>query len=524
MRTLKDYAKYLRENCLREYSKNYIDIIRSMDIPIVKLALEKGMVKSLEDEETIQRTIKSQEDYFLSIEQGTIFEKAAISLRNWEQDKVPGIKRNEVQPSDLILIYAAQKKAIYKFLPRFTKNTEEAAAIITELESCYMTLQDEAVKLLFKIQQETQQQLNQSESELKRLNNFLDSVLENIPNMVFVKNAHDLKFVRFNKAGEKLLGYSKEDLLGKNDYDFFPKEQADFFTANDHAVLGQNDIIDIPEEPINTKQGPRWLHTRKIPIKGPDGKAVYLLGISEDITEIRSARLELEKKTKELERSNTELEQFAYVASHDLQEPLRTVSSYVQLLASRYKGRLDSEADEFIDFAVDGSKRMRQLIQSLLEYSRVNRVKPFEWINLNDVLDEIKQDMKDQIKETGAIIKHNGMPKIYGDVVLIGQLFQNLIGNAIKFKGDQIPEIEIGGKRKNGEYIFSVKDNGIGIQKEYNEKIFVIFQRLNNREKYPGTGIGLSICKKIVERHGGKIWVESEPNKGSCFYFTIKAA
>jgi PAS domain S-box-containing protein len=349
-------------------------------------------------------------------------------------------------------------------------------------------------------------------------------VLENIPNMVFVKDAQDLRFVRFNKAGEKLLGHTKKELIGKNDYDFFPKEQADFFTEKDNAVLRQNDIVDVPEEPIDTKQGQRWLHTKKIPILSPAGRATYLLGISEDITDIRDAKLALEQKTKELERSNSELEQFAYVASHDLQEPLRTISSYVQLLASRYKDKLDKDANEFIDFAVDGSKRMRTLINSLLEYSRVNRVKPFEWMELTDLMKEIQLDMKDQIKEANASIKYNGLPKIYGDVVLINQLFQNLIGNAIKFRGEKKPEVKITSKRKNGEYIFSVEDNGIGIKDEYAEKIFVIFQRLNSRDKYPGTGIGLSICKKIVERHGGKIWVESEPGKGAKFYFTIKAA
>ncbi|HTB06300.1 MAG TPA: PAS domain S-box protein [Bacteroidia bacterium] len=644
MKNLKDYAKYLRENCLKEYAIEYINILKSLDIPLLKLAVEKGLIKDIGDEESIERTTKSQYDYFLSIEDGSIYQKANINLRNWEEDKIPGIRRNEILPSDLILIYVAQKKAILKFLPRFIKSSEEAASIITELETCYMTLQDQAMKLLFKIQQETERQLRtaeeqfrlmvknakdyamlmldtegniqtwnegaerikgykaeevigkpisifyteednkkgipahnlkvarekgdseveglrvrkdgstywadtmytslydddgklngffkvtrnitprkKAEGDLKELNNFLDSVLENIPNMVFVKDAKDLKFVRFNRAGEKLLGYSKQDLLGKNDYDFFPKEQADFFVDNDKAVLGQQDIVDIPEEPIDTKRGTRWLHTRKIPIMGPKGNPEYLLGISEDITEIRNAQLELEKKTKELERSNTELEQFAYVASHDLQEPLRTVSSYVQLLASRYHGKLDKDADEFIDFAVDGSKRMRLLIQSLLEYSRVNRVKPFEWVDVNNVLDEVMLDMQDQIKESGAKIIHNGLPKIHGDVVLIGQLFQNLIGNAIKFRGDEIPEIHISAKKQNDKYLFSVKDNGIGMLQEYGEKIFVIFQRLNNRNKYPGTGIGLSICKKIVERHGGKIWVESEPGKGSNFFFTIKA-
>ena len=210
------------------------------------------------------------------------------------------------------------------------------------------------------------------------------------------------------------------------------------------------------------------------------------------------------------------------MASHDLQEPLRTISSYVQLIAERYKDKLDKDANEFIDFAVDGSKRMRLLINSLLEYSRINKINPFEWINVRDMIEVIVNDMKDQIKESGVKIKYDELPEIYGDPVLIGQLFQNLISNAIKFRSEKKPQIIISGEKKNDDYIFSVKDNGIGIKSEYMEKIFVIFQRLNSREKYPGTGIGLSICKKIVERHGGKIWVESEPGKGSTFYFTLK--
>lgn len=258
-------------------------------------------------------------------------------------------------------------------------------------------------------------------------------------------------------------------------------------------------------------------------IYGPNKKLTGFSKIIKDITEQKKAAEQLKSVNKELERSNSELEQFAYVASHDLQEPLRTISSYVQLLAERYKDKIDKDANEFIDFAVDGSNRMRLLINSLLEYSRVNKIKPFEVIEPAAIIREVLQDMNDQITESQATVKFKDLPEIYGDPVLIGQLFQNLIGNAIKFRGEKKPEIKIAGKKENGEYKFSVEDNGIGIKNEYAEKIFVIFQRLNSREKYPGTGIGLSICKKIVERHGGKIWVESKQGKGSVFYFTIKA-
>lgn len=237
----------------------------------------------------------------------------------------------------------------------------------------------------------------------------------------------------------------------------------------------------------------------------------------------KSLEQKVADRTLELKRSNEDLEQFAYVASHDLQEPLRTVTSYVQLLARRYKDKLDPDANDFINFAVDGSTRMRTLIQSLLEYSRVNSKRPFENINMNDLLNTQLSNLSESIKENNAIIKSESLPDIFGDPILISQLFQNLLTNAIKFKRDGNPEINITGKKMNNEYLFSVKDNGIGIPKEYADKIFVIFQRLHEADKFPGTGIGLAICKKIVERHGGKIWFESEPGKGTTFFFTIKA-
>jgi PAS domain S-box-containing protein len=251
------------------------------------------------------------------------------------------------------------------------------------------------------------------------------------------------------------------------------------------------------------------------------GNIVKMYGTIYDITEQKQKEAEIKQKSEELLRSNQELEQFAYVASHDLQEPLRMVTSYVQLLEKRYKDKLDEDANDFINFAVDGSNRMRTLINSLLEYSRVNRIKPFELINTNFLLEEILQNLISQIEENKAVIKCDELPSIYGDPVLIGQLFQNLITNAIKFKGEKKPEIIISCKKTKNELLFLVKDNGIGIPQEYAQKIFVIFQRLHNKEKYQGTGIGLAICKKIVERHGGKIWVESKINEGASFYFTI---
>lgn len=237
---------------------------------------------------------------------------------------------------------------------------------------------------------------------------------------------------------------------------------------------------------------------------------------------VMTARQDLEHSVKELARSNAELQQFAYVASHDLQEPLRMVSSYTQLLAKRYRGRLDADADDFIGFAVDGAARMQKLIQDLLAYSRVGtRNLERQAVSMDSVLEYATDMLQLVIKDTGAAVTHESLPSIKVDERQMTQLFQNLISNAIKFRGQEPPRIHVSATRLDGEWLFSVHDNGIGIEPQYADRIFVIFQRLHNRDDYPGTGIGLAICKKIVERHGGRIWMESEPGKGSTFFFTV---
>ncbi|MEK7375291.1 MAG: ATP-binding protein, partial [Thermodesulfobacteriota bacterium] len=260
------------------------------------------------------------------------------------------------------------------------------------------------------------------------------------------------------------------------------------------------------------------------------------IGTIRDITErkILNARLlaeiegrkkvqeRLKQMVKELERSNAELQQFAYVASHDLQEPLRMVSSYTQLLERRYKGKLDADADEFIAYALEGATRMRALTNDLLEYSRVGtRGRPFEPTDCAGVIQGALANLLAAVGESGAVVTYDGLPTVMADATQLTQLFQNLIGNAIKFRGKEPPRVRISAERQGKEWLFSVSDNGIGIAPEYTERIFNIFQRLHTRSEYPGTGIGLAICKKIVERHGGRIWVESEPGKGSTFHFTI---
>ena len=241
-----------------------------------------------------------------------------------------------------------------------------------------------------------------------------------------------------------------------------------------------------------------------------------------DISERKQVDEKLSQVMEELTRSNEELEKFAYVASHDLQEPLRMVSSFARLLENRYKGKLDQDADDFINFAVDGANRMQVLITDLLAYSRVGRwSNEFKEVSSEAVLERALSNLKTVVEQRGAVVTRDPLPVMMGDDSQLAQLFQNLIGNAVKFCKDRTPHIHVSSERRGNKWVFSVRDNGIGIAPEYFERIFLIFQRLHGKQEYPGTGIGLAICRKVAERHGGRIWVESEPGSGSTFYFTI---
>ncbi|MGE5410653.1 MAG: sensor histidine kinase [Clostridiales bacterium] len=241
-----------------------------------------------------------------------------------------------------------------------------------------------------------------------------------------------------------------------------------------------------------------------------------------DITENKNAEEKINSMMIELARSNRELDQFTHIVSHDLQEPLRVVSQFTRLLVDKNKGKLTSQSEEYASFILDGITRMNLLLVDLLKYARLTSMaNPFEETDLNKVVSDVLHDLTLQINDNNTEIIVNPLPTIMADPIQMRQLFQNLIGNAIKFNSERNSWIKISAQKRNNEWLFSVSDNGIGIDPQFSERIFLIFQRLNEREKYDGSGIGLTICKKITERHGGHIWVESELGKGSTFYFSI---
>ena len=348
---------------------------------------------------------------------------------------------------------------------------------------------------------------------------FSENVINSIPGIFYVINTAG-EFVRWNQNLEQVTEYSHDELSRILPADLYRGQERELVIERIQEVFQKGSASVMANLFSKTgKSTPFFLTGVMTEVMGEP----LLVGTGIDISERVAAEQALAEKARDLARSNQDLEQFAYVASHDLQEPLRMVASYLQLLERRYGDQFQGEAREFMDFAVDGATRMRQLINDLLAFSRVGtKDGDFEEIDLNQVLGQVHTNLMGVIEESGAVITHDPLPVIQADETQITQLYQNLIGNAIKFQKEGTPPgIHLGAKRVDGAWQFSVSDNGIGFDSDYQDRIFVLFQRLHNSDHYQGTGIGLAISKRIVERHGGRIWAESEEGKGSIFYFTL---
>ena len=406
---------------------------------------------------------------------------------------------------------------------------------ITELKELERALRETQDTLELKVKERTKElskcniRLESDIGEIKRIERALReseekfrALAENSPDIIS-RLDKELRYKYINH-GSNTLGLSSENLIGKKLEDITPLNGiTEIWMKSARKVLKTGKIQEMEFE-FPSIHGLKVFHSYIVP-EYDDGEIESLIVVSHDVTQRKQLEEELKETVKELRHSNRELQQFAYVASHDLQEPLRTITSFTQLIERRYKDKLDDDADEFIEYIVDAAKRMQTLINDLLNYSRVATMrKEFKLTDTEEILKFALNNLNTAICENNAEITHEKLPKIMADSGQMIQLFQNLIGNAIKFrKQDESPVIHIKAckSESKNEYVFSVQDNGIGMESQYVKRIFTIFQRLHTKEEYEGTGIGLAISKRVVERHGGQMWVESEFGKGSTFYFTI---
>ncbi len=370
--------------------------------------------------------------------------------------------------------------------------------------------------------------LEKSRSRLRDQTRILKSVFASMAEGVVVIDRCGKRLLS-NHAAELMIGLDRRDVAPERwaeVYGFFLPDRSTLCPSHEFPLVrvmrGQR--VDDAEFFVQNPNGGngRWVNFNSRPLVDDHGIVLGGIAVIRDVSEQKRAREIVAEQQRELERSNRDLEQFAYAASHDLQEPLRAVSGYCQLLQRRYKDQIDVKAQQYIAEAVNGARRMQALIEGLLAYSRVARKgNPLTPTDSQAAFDQALVNLEAAVAESGALVTHDQLPMVVADSMQLMLLFQNLIGNALKYRGADSPRIHVQAQERETDWLYSVQDNGIGIEPRHHDKIFLIFQRLHTRNEYPGMGIGLAICMKIVERHGGHLWVESEPGQGSTFFFNL---
>lgn len=491
------------------------------DVPVV------GVYEWLADWQICIVTEESQSEAFLAIEQlsSTILVASVFSLA---VSVIAGLSlaRSINQPIKKLIIGADQignEELGYHIELKGSQEMMHLAAAFNQMSDNLLLADEKNKQLLIELKswsKELEKRVDDRTLELEINNAFTESIINSMPGIFYMINKNG-DFIRWNKNLEEVTGYIYEEISRLRPIDIFPQQDREMIeeSIQDTFEIGEA-ILDTHIMAKDGKVTPYYITGLRTELDGQ----YYAIRTGIDMTELKQAEAALLEINKELARSNEELERFAYISSHDLQEPLRMVTSYLQLLERRYKSSLDDDAREFIDFAVDGATRMKQLINDLLSLSRVGtRGQELVPVSSQDALDYTLRDYVLLISETGASITYDQLPMVMADISQLKQVFHNLIGNAIKFCRDKNPDISISAKRVNHFWEFCISDNGIGIDQQFFDRIFIIFQRLHNSEEYKGTGIGLALCKKIIERHGGTIWVESAIGEGSKFYFTLPA-
>jgi PAS domain S-box-containing protein len=378
---------------------------------------------------------------------------------------------------------------------------------------------------------ESRQQLTERTAEALAANRFLDSIIENIPDMIFIKDAADLKYVRVNRAAEKLLGIPREHILGENAFALFPKSEAEFFVSVDRKVLASGVPEEIAEEPLTAAGKIHLIHTKKVAVLDERGVPTHTLGISEDITqkkemekEIFSLNAALRAHAEDLEASNKSLESFASAASHDLRSPLSVISGYAAILEKKYLSQLDETGQRYLGIIGTTTKRMAQLIDDLLAFSKLGRLEICKTgMDMHGLAQQVIAEMLPlHLDDKKPDIELGWLPPVPGDAALLRQVWTNLLSNAVKYSSRATsPRIEISGDIIGLEAVYSVRDNGAGFSMDHYDKLFEIFQRLHADDEFEGTGVGLPIVHRIVTKHGGRVWAEGKVDQGAVFHFAL---
>ncbi len=527
------------ELTLNRKDSSQVDVeLRSHPVTIKGERMVLGIARDITDRKRNQQAIRESEEKYR-----TVFEFSPVAIAVLDRkgklldvnERMPewlGYRREEVlgkalvglpfltRRSKVILVKNFVARMLGKDIPPYDVEfvTRDGQTRIGRIQAT--PLRDEKGKItgdLAMISDVTE--VKRAEEEVRAARVDLENVFRSIDDMTIVVD-REYTILRTNDTARRWLEVGSDEVLtGRKCYEVFHGRAAVCPDCPVVQAFASGEPVRVEKF---SERVQRFLSVSASPVVGEGGKVVKVLEVARDITEQKRTEEALEEKRQELERSNQELEQFAYVASHDLQEPLRMIGSYTQLLARRYQGKLDKDADEFIGFAVDGVTRMQRLINDLLTYSRVGtRGREPEPTDSNVVLERALLNLQVAIEDNKAKVTHDPLPVVMADDRQLEQLLQNLVGNALKYHGKEPPCVHVGVAQSNGTWEFFVRDNGIGIDPKYADRVFVIFQRLHNRTEYSGTGIGLAVCKKIVERHGGRIWMESEPGKGSTFRFTL---
>ncbi|MTK63189.1 MAG: PAS domain S-box protein [Methanobacterium sp.] len=473
---------------------------------------------------------------------------AAVNFYGYNREELVNMSIHEINVLDPDIIDEQMLQAENKNKNHFIFKHRLADGRICDVDVYSGLIDYEGEELLYSIVHDRTDQ-NNALVKLRNNEELFRLIFEQSPLGACIMSL-DFKPLKMNNALCNMLGYSKEELLTRKfTEDTHPDDLDMDLELRKQLVAGMIDDYHLEKRYIHFNGEIIWGNVNVSAIKDQNNRLVKILVLVEDINrqkqmeklflkrtdkldsirQILDLKMEdneevenrLKQLIKELKMSNQELERFAYVSSHDLKEPLRMIISFLQLLKSRYYNNLDQDANDFIDFAVEGAQRMDMMINDLLQFSRVGNERDFKYLDCEIVVRNTISNLSQLIENNDATVVHGALPKIHANEELMAQLFQNLIGNAIKYRRDVKPHISIDSSEKEEDYLFSVSDNGIGIEKQHLDRIFTVFQRLHSREEYEGTGIGLAISKKIVQQHNGKIWAKSEPGLGTTFYFTI---